>query len=66
MAVRAHVSAGAVENEECSSFDQGARRNMAKKNHAQMPLPLRINLLLFQYSYFVTMGFTINECPAVT
>ena len=65
-AVRAHVSAGAVDNEECSSFDQGARRNMAENNLARMPLPLRINQFSFQYLYFVTIWFTIDKCPAAT
>ena len=37
-----------------------------KNNHTRMPLPLHINQFSFQYLYFVTMRFTIDECPAVT
>ena len=65
-AVRVRVSAGAVDSEECSSFDQGARRNMAKNNLTRMPLSLHINLFSFQSLYYVTMHFTINKCPAVS
>ena len=53
-----------MKNAAVSTKDQD--ETWPKNNLARMPLPLRINQCLFQYLYFVTMRFTIDECPEVT
>ena len=57
--VRVRVNAGAVDNEDCSSFDQGARRNMSEKqpcanatSFMHKPMFISISLLCNHVIYY--------------
>ena len=59
MAVHAYVSAGAVDNEESSSFNEGARQNMAEKqpcvnatSFMHKPTFISISLLCIHVIYY--------------